>query len=107
MKKSIRLNNLSGIALTKIDVLDGLDEIKICKEYDDNADTIFGECMNLENVKPIYETLSGWESPTKNLTNYEELPLEAKDFISYIEDICEVPVKIISTGPDDQSTIVR
>ena len=52
-------------------------------------------------------TLSGWESPTKNLTKYEELPNEAKDFISYIEDICEVPVKIISTGPDDQSTIVR
>jgi len=63
--------------------------------------------MNLENVKPIYESLSGWESPTKNLTNYQDLPNEAKDFISYIEDICEVPVKIISTGPDDNSTIVR
>ena len=63
--------------------------------------------MNLDKVKPIYESLSGWESPTKNLTNYQELPKEAKDFISYIEDICEVPVKIISTGPDDQSTILR
>ena len=63
--------------------------------------------MNLENVNPIYENLFGWKSPTKSLTKYEELPDEAKDFISYIEDICEVPVKIISTGPDDQSTIVR
>ena len=88
-------------------MLDGLDEIKICRAYEEESDSIFAECMNLENVTPIYETLSGWESPTKNLTNYEELPSEAKDFISFIEDICEVPVKIISTGPDDQSTIVR
>ena len=107
MKRIIQTNSISGLCLTKIDVLDGLDEIKICKAYEDSDDSIFGECMNLDNVKPIYESLSGWESPTKNLTNYQKLPKEAKDFISYIEDICEVPVKIISTGPDDQSTIVR
>ena len=107
MKRIIQTNSISGLCLTKIDVLDGLDEIKICRAYKDESDSIFGECMNLENVNPIYETLSGWESPTKNLTKYEELPSEAKGFISFIEDICEVPVKIISTGPDDQSTIVR
>ena len=107
MKRIIQTNSISGLCLTKIDVLDGLDEIKICKAYENSDDSIFGECMNLENVKPIYETLSGWESPTKNLTNYKELPKEAIDFISYIEDICEVPVKIISTGPDDNSTILR
>ena len=106
-KRIIQTNSISGLCLTKIDVLDGLDEIKICRAYKDESDSIFGECMNLENVNPLYETLSGWESPTKNLTKYEELPKEAKDFISYIEDICEVPVKIISTGPDDQSTIMR
>ena len=107
VKRIIQTNSISGLCLTKIDVLDGLDEIKICKAYKDSDDSIFGECMNLDNVKPIYESLSGWESPTKNLTNYQKLPKEAKDFISYIEDICEVPVKIISTGPDDYSTIVR
>ncbi len=107
MNRIIKTNSISGLCLTKIDVLDGIDEIKICKEYDDSMDSIFGECMNLENVKPKYETLTGWKSPTKNLTTYDELPREAKRFISYIEDICEVPVKIISTGPDDQSTIVR
>jgi adenylosuccinate synthase len=108
MKRIIQTNSISGLCLTKIDVLDGLDKIKICKAYDnDIKDSIFGECMNLEDINPIYDSLSGWESPTKNLTKYEELPNEAKDFISYIEDICEVPVKIISTGPDDQSTIVR
>jgi len=107
MKRIIQTNSISGLCLTKIDVLDGLDEIKICRAYKDESDSIFGECMNLENVNPIYETLSGWDSPTKNLKKYEELPSEAKSFISYIEDICEVPVKIISTGPDDQSTILR
>ena len=107
VKRIIQTNSISGLCLTKIDVLDGLDEIKICKAYEDSDDSVFGECMNLENVKPIYETFSGWEAPTKNLTNYKELPKEAIDFISYIEDICEAPVKIISTGPDDQSTIVR
>ena len=107
MKRIIQTNSISGLCLTKIDVLDGLDEIKICKAYEDSDNSIFGECMNLDNVKPIYESLSGWELPTKNLTNYQELPKEAKDFISYIEDICEIPVKIISTGPDDQSTILR
>ena len=107
MKRIIQTNSISGLCLTKIDVLDGLEEIKICNAYEDSDDTIFGECMNLEKVKPIYKTLSGWKSPTKNLTEYEELPTGAKDFISFIEDICEVPVKIISTGPDDQSTIVR
>ena len=107
MKRIIQTNSISGLCLTKIDVLDGLDEIKICKAYEDIDDSIFGECMNLENVKPIYESLSGWTSPTINLTNYQDLPNKAKDFISYIEDICEVPVKIISTGPDDNSTIIR
>ena len=108
MKRIIQTNSISGLCLTKIDVLDGLEEIKICKAYDeDNKDSVFGECMNLDNAKPIYETLSGWQSPTKNITKYDVLPQEAKDFISYLEDICEVPVKIISTGPDDQSTIVR
>ena len=108
MKRIIQTNSISGLCLTKIDVLDGLEEIKICKAYDeDNKDSVFGECMNLDNAKPIYETLSGWQSPTKNITKYDELPQEAKHFISYLEDICKVPVKIISTGPDDQSTIVR
>ena len=108
MKRIIQTNSISGLCLTKIDVLDGLEEIKICKAYDeDNKDSVFGECMNLDNAKPIYETLSGWQSPTKNITKYDELPEEAKDFVSYLEDICGVPVKIISTGPDDNSTIVR
>ena len=108
MKRVIQTNSIAGLCLTKIDVLDELEEIKVCKAYDDNGeDSIFGECMNLEGAVPIYETLPGWKTPTKNLKSFEELPKEAIDFISYIESICGVPVKIVSTGPDDLSTIVR
>ena len=108
MKRIIQTNSISGLCLTKIDVLDELEEIKVCKAYDSiNEDSIFGECMNLEDVVPVYETLPGWKTPTKNLKNFEKLPKEATDFISYIESICGVPVKIVSTGPDDLSTIVR
>ena len=108
MKRVIQTNSIAGLCLTKIDVLDELEEIKVCKAYDDNGeDSIFGECMNLEGAVPVYETLPGWKTPTKNLKSFEELPKEAIDFISYIESICGVPVKIVSTGPDDLSTIVR
>lgn len=108
MKRIIQTNSISGLCLTKIDVLDGLDEIKVCTAYEaDDSELIFGECMNLENVKPVYESLPGWSAPTKNLTNFDELPEEAKAFIAFLEDVCTVPIKIISTGPDDQSTIVR
>ena len=108
MRRIIQTNSVSGLCLTKIDVLDGLNEIKVCKAYkEDQKDSIFGECMSLENVSPVYETLKGWKTPTKNLTNFEDFPKEAKDFVSYIEEVCEVPIKIVSTGPDDLSTIVR
>ena len=107
MKRIIETNSIQGLCLTKIDVLDGLDEIKVCKEYDDSSGLFLGECMNLENVSPVYETLPGWDRPTKNINSFSELPSEAKNFISYIEEVCGAPIKIVSTGPDDLSTIVR
>ena len=107
MKRIIETNSIQGLCLTKIDVLDGLDEIKVCKEYDDSSGLFLGECMNLENVSPVYETRPGWDRPTKNVNSFSELPSEAKNFISYIEEVCGAPIKIVSTGPDDLSTIVR
>ena len=107
MKRIIETNSIQGLCLTKIDVLDGLDEIKVCKEYDDSSGLFLGECMNLENVSPVYETLPGWDRPTKNVNSFSKLPSEAKNFISYLEEVCGAPIKIISTGPDDLSTIVR
>ena len=108
MKRIIQTNSIKGLCLTKIDVLDGLEEIKVCVDYENQGlDNIFGECMNLENVSPVYEVLKGWAKPTKNINFYEDLPDEAKAFIAFLEKQCGVPIKIVSTGPDDQSTIIR
>ena len=108
MKRIIQTNSIKGLCLTKIDVLDGLEEIKVCVDYENQElDNIFGECMNLENVSPVYEVLKGWAKPTKNINLYEDLPDEAKAFIAFLEKQCGVPIKIVSTGPDDQSTIIR
>ena len=108
MKRIIQTNSIKGLCLTKIDVLDGLEEIKVCVDYENqDLDNIFGECMDLENVSPVYEILKGWVKPTKNINVYEDLPDEAKAFIAFLEKQCGVPIKIVSTGPDDQSTIIR
>ena len=93
LKKSIRLNNLSGIALTKIDVLDNFDEISICIDYGSiNYETF--EVENLEFIK-----LPGWNESTVGITKYDDLPKNAKAYIETIENLADTSVDIISTGP--------
>ena len=93
LKKSIRLNNLSGIALTKIDVLDNFDEISICVDYG----SINYETFEVENLKFI--KLPGWNESTVGITKYDDLPKNAKAYIETIENLAETSVDIISTGP--------
>tara|TARA_B100001059_G_scaffold219495_1_gene240612 strand:- start:87 stop:1352 length:1266 start_codon:yes stop_codon:yes gene_type:complete len=93
LKKSIRLNNLSGIALTKIDVLDDFDEISICVDYG-SIDYETFEVENLEFIK-----LSGWKESTVGITKYDDLPKNAKAYIETIEHLAGTSVDIISTGP--------
>ena len=93
LKKSIRLNNLSGIALTKIDVLDNFDEISICVDYG----KIDYESFAVEDLKFI--KLPGWKSSTVGITNYKDLPKNAKLYIETIEELVQIPINIISTGP--------
>lgn len=93
LKKSIRLNNLSGIALTKIDVLDNFDEISICVDYG----KIDYESFAVEDLKFI--KLPGWKSSTVGITNYDDLPKNAKLYIETIEELVQIPIDIISTGP--------
>ncbi len=93
LKKSIRLNNLSGIALTKIDVLDEFDEVSICVDYGDiNYETF--EVKDIEYIK-----LPGWKTSTVGITDYSELPANAKSYIETIERLADISVDIISTGP--------
>jgi adenylosuccinate synthase len=93
LKKSIRLNNLSGIALTKIDVLDDFDEISICTDYG----TINYETFEVENIKFI--KLPGWNESTVGITKYGDLPKNAKVYVETIEKLADISIDIISTGP--------
>ncbi len=109
LKHAIQINSVSGICLTKLDVLDGMDEIKICVGYEDaagNVVTSLSGSEDYEAVKPVYETLPGWSGSTVGAKSVEELPKEAIDYIQRIEALIEAPVDIISTGPDRVETIV-
>ena len=101
LKKAIRLNNLSGIALTKIDVLDHFDEISICTDYDE----IDYETFNVEDIEFI--KLPGWKASTVGIKKYQDLPNNARSYIETIERLCDIPIDIISTGPARDEIIQR
>ena len=108
LENMVKVSGVDGLCLTKIDVLDGLEKIKICINYESNhseADLI--ETMDLEDAKPIYIELEGWDEPTAGKTSFEELNEKAKSFIEKIEEISGVPVIMISTGPKREDTIIR
>ena len=109
MRRSIQANSLSGIILTKLDVLDEFDTIKICTAYRYQGKELTTPPFDLEaleSVEPIYETLPGWQEKTFGLTEYDQIPSKARDFIKRIEALCGIPVVIVSTGPDRKETIM-
>ncbi|MBA3989337.1 MAG: adenylosuccinate synthase [Idiomarina sp.] len=109
MRRAVQINSISGLCLTKLDVLDGLDEVKICTGYKlpsgDIVDLPPLSAEDYEKVEPVYETMRGWAKPTVGVTKHEDLPAKALAFIARIEALLEVPVDIISTGPDRAETI--
>ena len=108
LRRAVVLNSMSGLCLTKLDVLDGLEEIKIAINYKVPA----GECAGAydaefyEKVEPEFETLAGWSESTVGITKFEDLPKNAQIYIKRIEELVGCPVDIISTGPDRDETIV-
>ena len=107
---AIRLSGITSLALMKLDVLDGLKEIKLCVGYELNGQTIRHFPSNLEdlaNCKPIYETLEGWQEDTTKIRKFEDLPLKAQAYIKRIEELTKVEVKLIAVGPGREETIVR
>ena len=106
MKKVIQSNSVKSLCITKLDVFDGMESIKICESYD-NSDEFFEESLNLDHVKPQYIELSGWRKPIYGLKTLDDFPKEALEFISKIEEVCGVSVDIISTGPERESTIFK
>ncbi|HSW48376.1 MAG TPA: adenylosuccinate synthase [Candidatus Saccharimonadales bacterium] len=105
-----QISGFTEIALTKIDVLDGFAEIKICTGYTLNGKKVNyydGDAIFLENVKPAYKTIKGWKSSTQGITNYQDLPTQAKQYIIELEKQIGVRIKYISTGPAREAIIVR
>ena len=101
-KYSVEVNGLTHIALTKLDILDNFDNIKVCThyEYKNKKITNFSNVINdLENVKPIYKEFSGWSESTCDVTTFDNFPLKVKEYVSFISDSLNVPISIISLGP--------
>ncbi|MEI7613473.1 MAG: adenylosuccinate synthase [Betaproteobacteria bacterium] len=110
LKRSIQINGVTGLCITKLDVLDGLPELKICTGYTVRGKTVDLLPIGAEEVAecvPILETLSGWSDSTVGVTTLEGLPAAARTYLARIEALCEVPIDIISTGPEREETILR
>ena len=109
LKTAQRLNQFTEIALTKIDVLTGLEEIQVCIEYDCDGEKLKEVPVDLEQVKkckPVYRAFKGFEI-RQGTEKFEELPKEARDYIKFIEEELKVGISIVSTGPGREETIVR
>mgnify|MGYP000863482750 FL=1 len=110
LRRAIYNSSISGLCLTKLDVLDALPEIKVCTAYQmdgERLDIAPVGADELARCQPVYETLPGWQSSTVGITNYDQLPEKARAYIGYLENALGVPVAIVSTGPDRVHTIQR
>ena len=109
LRNSIRLNGLTGITITKLDVLGGLEEIKICTDYEFNGQSLPDFPASLKVLgacRPVYETLPGWTEAISEIRTYQHLPLNVKSYLKRIEELIGVPIQIISVGPQRDETIV-
>jgi len=110
LKRSIVNSSVSGLCVTKLDVLDELENIQICVGYQIDGKPISGVPVVVDRFaecKPVYEEHPGWQASTVGITDFAELPANARDYLQRIEELAGVPVAIISTGPDREQTIIK
>ena len=112
MKYAVLVGGLTSIALTKIDVFDQFDEIKLCTAYKDTRDgkiyTSYPTDVYIHKyLEPIYETHKGWKQDISQIKEYDELPLNAKKYLARLEELLETPISIVSVGPDREQTIFK
>ena len=109
LKYSVRVNSLTELFITKLDVLSGLQELKLCTGYENKGEilTDYPYDQNVLNTaEPVYETLDGWEDDISAIKNFDDLPKNAQTYIKTIEDIMEVPITFISVGPERTENII-
>jgi len=110
VRYAVRVNGLSALAITKLDVLDGIDTLQICTLYrcgGQALDEMPGDTAQLAACEPVYESLPGWSSPTFGVTRFDDLPAEARAYIRRLEALSGVPVVLVSTGSERDHTIIR
>ena len=109
LRQAVHINSLSGLCITKLDVLDGLETVKICTAYkteDGEILTVPKDCEDLETVEPVYEELPGWEESTYGIQDWDRLPSNARSYVERLSEVTGAPVDIVSTGPDREETIL-
>jgi adenylosuccinate synthase len=109
LKRSAQVNGLSGLCITKLDVLDGLKTLELCTGYQldgVHVDILPMGADDISRCVPVYETLSGWSDSTVGVTQYDKLPAAARRYLERIEEVTGVPIAVISTSPDRDHTIM-
>jgi adenylosuccinate synthase len=109
LKRSAQVNGLSGLCITKLDVLDGLESLELCTGYHLDGEQIDILPLGADEIakcEPIYERMQGWSSSTVGITDYDKLPVEARLYLQRIEQVTGVPIHLVSTSPDRDHTIL-
>ena len=110
LRRAVHINGVSGICFTKLDVMDQLEELRICVAYTQDGQSFESlpfNADNIENCQPEYITLPGWQTSTVGMTDFAQLPQNAKAYICKVEALLNVPIDIISTGPERNENIIR
>ncbi|GIX25121.1 MAG: adenylosuccinate synthetase [Caldimonas sp.] len=109
LRRSVLINGISGLCITKLDVLDGLEEIKICVGYElggQRIDILPLDADDIVNCRPVYETLPGWKDSTAGITQWDRLPSNARAYLERMQAHIGAPIDMVSTGPDREHTIL-
>ncbi len=109
LKRSIIINGISGLCVTKLDVLDGLEEIKVCVGYElggKRIDILPLDADDIAACRPVYDTFPGWKETTAGITQWDRLPLNARRYLQRVQECIGAPIDMVSTGPDREHTIL-
>ncbi len=110
LKRSLEINSVTGMCVTKLDVLDGMETVKICVAYKLDGKEVMTPPVGadlFEKCEPVLIEMTGWQDSTVGVKSVDNLPQAARDYLAKVEELCEVPVDIISTGPDREETIIK
>jgi adenylosuccinate synthase len=110
LRRSIINSSVSGLCVTKLDVLDGIETVRICIGYEIDGERINGLPVVVDrfaDCQPVYEDIPGWSESTVGITTFDDLPQNAKNYLARIEELVQTPIDIISTGPDREQTIIK